>query len=50
VEVAAQIPFNSSAKVGDCIKIKHLNGEGSDYDGREGKIERIDDLGQLHGT
>lgn len=37
-------------KVGDHIRIKHLFGEGTRYDGREGTIELIDDLGQLHGT
>lgn len=37
-------------KVGDRIRINHLFGEGNDYDGREGTVEQIDDLGQLHGT
>lgn len=37
-------------KVGDRISINHLFGEDNDYDGREGTVELIDDLGQLHGT
>lgn len=37
-------------KVGDRIRIKHLFGEDTRYDGREGTVELIDDLGQLHGT
>ncbi len=37
-------------KVGDRIRIIHLFGEGSDYDSREGTVELIDDLGQLHGS
>lgn len=37
-------------KVGDKLKIIHLSGEDSRYDGREGVITHIDDRGQLHGT
>lgn len=37
-------------KVGTKIRIIHLKGEGSDYDGREGVVEFIDSIGQLHGT
>lgn len=36
-------------KIGDKIHIYHLEGE-DNYDGREGTITSIDDLGQLHGT
>ena len=37
------------AKVGDKIKILHMDGE-PQYTGREGEIIHIDSLGQLHGT
>lgn len=37
-------------KVGDKIRIIHLTGEDSRYDGREGTVEYIDAIGQLHGT
>ena len=37
-------------KIGDRIHIKHLFGEDTRYDGREGTVKLIDDLGQLHGT
>lgn len=38
-------------KVGQMIHIYHLTNENDNhYDGREGKIEFIDSLGQLHGT
>ena len=48
-EVAAELPFDSEAKVGDSILIVNMEGE-PDYCGRKGKIEHIDSLGQLHGT
>lgn len=35
---------------GKKIKIVHLQGENGRYDGREGVVEHIDSLGQLHGT
>lgn len=38
------------AKVGDKIRIIHLSGEDDRYDGREGVIEYIDSIGQLHGS
>ena len=38
------------SKIGDRIRIIHLNGEDERYDGKEGYIEYIDSLGQLHGT
>ena len=38
-----------SYKVGDRIHIIHLHGEDTSYDGREGSITYIDDIGQLHG-
>jgi len=44
------VPFDSEAKIGDKIRIVHLEGEGSEYDGKEGTIENIDGIGQLHGT
>lgn len=40
----------SMYKVGDKIHIIHLNGEDNSYDGKEGVIELIDGIGQLHGT
>ena len=38
------------AKAGDKIRIIHLKGEDDRYDGREGTVEYVDALGQLHGT
>ena len=35
---------------GQRIRIIHLEGEDSRYDGKEGVIEHIDGIGQLHGT
>ena len=37
-------------KVGDKIRIIQLTGEDSRYDGREGTVEYINAIGQLHGT
>lgn len=37
-------------KIGDKIRIIHLAGEDSRYDGFEGVVENIDSIGQLHGT
>ena len=36
-------------KVGDTIRINYMSGEPK-YEGRQGVITHIDDLGQLHGT
>ena len=36
-------------KVGDEIHIVTMEGE-KDYDGKEGIVKHIDDLGQIHGT
>ena len=36
-------------KVGDKIKIIKMTGE-PDYNGRDGIIRKIDDMGQLHGS
>ena len=36
--------------LGKTIRIISLQDEDSRYAGREGKVEHIDDLGQLHGT
>ena len=36
-------------RVGDTIKIIYMEGE-PQYSGKVGTIERIDSLGQLHGT
>ena len=42
------------AKVGDKIRIIKMNDEyllsPNEYDGKEGYVVRIDDMGQLHGT
>ena len=38
------------AQIGNTIKIIHLNGEDSTYDGKTGIITHIDGMGQLHGT
>ena len=37
-------------KVGQRIRIIHLEGEDRRYDRKEGVIEHIDGIGQLHGT
>ncbi len=41
---------HTKVKVGDRIRIIHLEDEDDRYDGREGRVEHIDSLGQLHGT
>ena len=41
---------SENIKIGDRIRIIHLEGEDDRYDGREGEVEMIDSLGQLHGT
>ena len=40
----------SPYKVGQKVRIIHLEGEDTRYDGKEGVIEHIDGIGQLHGT
>lgn len=40
----------SPYKVGQKVRIIHLEGEDCRYDGKEGVIEQIDGIGQLHGT
>ena len=40
----------SPYKVGQRERIIHLEGEDTRYDGKEGEIEHIDGIGQLHGT
>lgn len=37
-------------KIGDKVRIIHLEGEDNRYDGKEGTITLIDSAGQLHGT
>lgn len=37
------------AKIGDKIKIISMDGE-PQYTGKEGIVEKIDDIGQLHGN
>lgn len=36
--------------LGKRIRINHLNGEDKRYDGKEGDVRFVDDIGQLHGT
>lgn len=45
-----KLQSESRYKVGQRIRIIHLKGEDNSYDGREGEIEQIDGIGQLHGT
>ena len=40
----------SRYKVGQRIRIIHLEGEDTRYDSKEGVIEHIDAIGQLYGT
>ena len=40
----------SPYKVGQKVRIIHLEGEDNRDDGKEGEIEDIDAIGQLHGT
>lgn len=42
--------MNTEIKVGDRIRILHLRDEDARYDGREGTVEFIDAIGQLHGS
>jgi hypothetical protein len=44
------MPFDSDVKEGDKIRIIHLEGEDNSYDGKEGTVDHIDSIGQLHGT
>lgn len=44
------MPFDSNVKEGDKIRIIHLEGEDNSYDGKEGIVDHIDSIGQLHGT
>ena len=37
-------------KPGMKVRIIHLDGEDNRYDGKEGIIEFVDAIGQLHGT
>lgn len=41
---------NRTYTVGMKVRIIHLEAEDNRYDNREGIIEYIDDIGQLHGT
>ena len=40
----------SPYKVGQRVRIIHLEGEDNRYDGKEGVIEVVDAIGQLHDT
>lgn len=41
---------NEKIFLGCEIVITHLDGEDGRYDGKSGIVERVDDMGQLHGT
>lgn len=41
---------NSNYKPGMKVRIIHLDSEDNRYDGKEGIIEYIDGIGQLHGS
>lgn len=41
---------NIDFKPGMKVRIIHLEGEDNRYDGREGVIEYVDAIGQLHGS
>lgn len=36
--------------IGKEVKIIHLSGEDNRYDGKVGVVERVDSMGNLHGT
>lgn len=36
--------------IGKKVKITHLSGEDNRYDGKVGVVERVDSMGNLHGT
>ncbi len=42
--------MSTKVKVGDRIRILHLRDEDTRYNGREGTVEFIDAIGQLHGS
>lgn len=42
--------MSTKVKVGDRIRILHFRDEDTRYDGREGTVEFIDAIGQLHGS
>lgn len=42
--------MSAGIKAGDRIRIIHLRDENGRYDGREGTVEFVDGIGQLHGT
>lgn len=42
--------MNKSMYLGKRIRITHLKGEDNSYNGKEGVVEHVDDMGQLHGT
>lgn len=49
-ENADEPQSSDGVKAGDKIRILHLDGEGDSYDGKEGVVEYVDGIGQLHGT
>lgn len=49
-EALTEATTTSDVKIGDRIRINHLEGENNAYDGKEGVVDHIDDAGQIHGT
>ncbi len=41
---------NENTYLGKKVRINHLQGENGRYDGKEGVVTRVDDMGDLHGT
>ena len=42
--------INEKRYLGKQVRINHLEGEDGRYDGREGRVTHVDDMGDLHGT
>ena len=41
---------NEKTYMGKKVRINHLQGENGRYDGKEGVVTSVDDMGDLHGT
>ena len=41
---------NEKIYLGKKVRIDHLQGEDGRYDGKEGTVTRVDDMGDLHGS
>ena len=42
--------INEKKYLGKKVRINHLQGEDGRYDGKEGTVTRVNDMGYLHGT